>query len=133
MGKPTHIQPKKSMPRPASASARKPMRFGGVPTGVPSPPMDAPHAIESTMAARYFLSSTVRAIERPMGNTTAVAAALLIHIDITKAALDASMSAPKRPRAHVVTRRAKRAPKPCKLMASAIMKLPMNKNRMGLP
>jgi hypothetical protein len=70
-----------------------PMRFGGVPIGVPRPPMEAPNAAISIIAvAKSRLagsdsrpSVTWATIDRPIGNIMAVVAVLLIHIEIAAA------------------------------------------------
>ena len=70
-----------------------PIRFGGVPIGVPMPPIEAPNAAISIIAMaklRVPVSAcrpSVRCatIERPIGNIIAVVAVLLIHIEIAAA------------------------------------------------
>jgi hypothetical protein len=67
-----------------------PIRFGGVPIGVPMPPIDAPNAATSIIAVATSLLAgsdsrpPVRCatIDRPIGNIMAVVAVLLIHIEI---------------------------------------------------
>src|SRR5689334_4455669 len=64
-----------------------PMRFGGVPTGVPMPPIDAANEVISiiTIANWRAPARPVRArcatIDRQIGNIMAVVAVLLIHIE----------------------------------------------------
>ncbi len=66
-----------------------PIRFGGVPTGVPMPPIDGPNDVISIIASAYrrtiALSGDVRdrcaMIDKPIGNIIAVVAVLLIHIE----------------------------------------------------
>ena len=69
-----------------------PIRFGGVPTGVPIPPIEAPNAVISIIASancadRAGGAALVRVrcatIDSPIGNIIAVVAVLLIHIDST--------------------------------------------------
>ena len=67
-----------------------PIRFGGVPIGVPMPPIEAPNAVISIIAiANSRLSAptpdpSVRwaTIDSPIGNIIAVVAVLLIHIEM---------------------------------------------------
>ena len=67
-----------------------PMRFGGVPMGVPNPPIDAPKAAISIIAVAKFLAATFDSwplvrwatIDNPIGNIIAVVAVLLIHIEM---------------------------------------------------
>ena len=68
-----------------------PIRFGGVPTGVPMPPIDAPNAVISIMPARSGAAPSGDAVPRrptwatidsPIGNIIAVVAVLLIHIEM---------------------------------------------------
>ena len=69
-----------------------PIRFGGVPTGVPMPPIDAPNDVISIIAsanlriaAAELAAHPVRrcaTIDRPIGNIIAVVAVLLIHIEM---------------------------------------------------
>ena len=73
-----------------------PIRFGGVPIGVPMPPIDAPNAQISIIAiANSRLPASAHGpavrwatIDSPIGNIIAVVAVLLIHIEI--AAVDAA-------------------------------------------
>ena len=88
-----------------------PIRFGGVPTGVAMPPIDAPNDVISIMpsakrrtAACWPVAVRCRwaMIDRPIGNIIAVVAVLLIHIDSTvhTAAVDeqdADRAASRRP------------------------------------
>jgi hypothetical protein len=66
-----------------------PIRFGGVPTGVAMPPIDAPNAVMSIItnanwrAPAMPLRARCATIDRPIGNIIAVVAVLLIHIDRT--------------------------------------------------
>ena len=71
-----------------------PIRFGGVPTGVAMPPTDAANDVTSIMlmAKRRTASGeavprrpTWPTIDRPIGNSIAVVAVLLIHIEISVA------------------------------------------------
>ena len=70
-----------------------PIRFGGVPIGVPMPPIDAPNAAISIIAiAKLRLPRSdsrplVRCatIDSPIGNIIAVVAVLLIHIEMPAA------------------------------------------------
>ena len=70
-----------------------PIRFGGVPIGVPMPPIEAPNAAINIIAmAKSRLagsdlrpSVTCATIDRPIGNIMAVVAVLLIHIEIAAA------------------------------------------------
>ena len=67
-----------------------PIRFGGVPTGVPMPPIDGPNDVISIIASANrrtmrLVAATVRdrcaMIDKPIGNIIAVVAVLLIHIE----------------------------------------------------
>ena len=64
-----------------------PMRFGGVPTGVAMPPIEAPNEVISIITSANCRApvAPVRArcatIDRPMGYIIAVVAVLLIHIE----------------------------------------------------
>ncbi len=67
-----------------------PIRFGGVPTGVPIPPMEAPNDVINIIATANVrilaseLNVTFRrcaTIDNPIGNIIAVVAVLLIHIE----------------------------------------------------
>ncbi len=79
---------------PSRAMKPSPIRFGGVPTGVAMPPTEAANDVTSIMliANRRTASGdavprspTWPTIERPIGNSIAVVAVLLIHIEITVA------------------------------------------------
>ncbi|OGP11132.1 MAG: hypothetical protein A2056_02380 [Deltaproteobacteria bacterium GWA2_42_85] len=72
-----------------------PIRFGGVPMGVAMPPTDAPYAIISIIPVAYLLpmigevppaslwsSSIAFSTPSVMGSIIAVAAVLLIHMEI---------------------------------------------------
>ncbi len=70
------------------------MRFGGVPTGVAIPPIDAPKDVMSIIAIANLRSDSsppdaprrsCATIETPIGNIIAVVAVLLIHIEMTVA------------------------------------------------
>ena len=87
-----------------------PIKLGGVPTGVHRPPIDAPHATPSTCAERKRASA--RESARAIGSTTAVAAALEIHIDNRNADVDTTTSADNRLFARRVSADARRAPNP---------------------
>ncbi len=124
------------------SSMPMPIRFGGVPIGVPMPPIEAPNAAINIIAvAKFRLAGCdsrpcVRCatIDRPIGNIIAVVAVLLIHIEMPVA------TAPKTNRIRVglpPTARDDRAPnairrsRPCANIASASMKLPMNRKMIG--
>ncbi len=91
-GTPIAIHEKKEIRTPAIFSSMPmPIRFGGVPTGVPMPPIDGPNDVISIMASAKRRTSAgcvvaVRircaTIDSPMGNIIAVVAVLLIHIEI---------------------------------------------------
>ena len=68
-----------------------PIRFGGVPIGVPIPPIDAPNAVISIIVGRESRLAGASAFRRPVrcarsrarsGNIIAVVAVLLIHIEM---------------------------------------------------
>ena len=75
------------------ASMPMPIRFGGVPIGVPMPPTEAPKAAISIIAiAKSRLpcspsrpSVMCATIDSPIGNIIAVVAVLLIHIEMPAA------------------------------------------------
>ena len=66
-----------------------PIRFGGVPTGVPMPPMEAPNDVISMIDERELAGARsgcrhapgARTIDSPIGYIIAVVAVLLIHIE----------------------------------------------------
>lgn len=67
-----------------------PIRLGGVPTGVPIPPIEAPKAVVSIRAIaklRTCAGGAAEVLDRcammlsPIGNIMAVVAVLLIHMD----------------------------------------------------
>ena len=72
------------------SSMPMPIRFGGVPIGVPIPPIDAPNAAISIIAVAKLRLATFDSrplvrwatIDSPIGNIIAVVAVLLIHIEI---------------------------------------------------
>jgi hypothetical protein len=69
------------------SSIPMPIRFGGVPTGVATPPIDAPNDVISIVTSASCRAPAVprRAwcvtTDSPIGNIMAVAAVLLIHIE----------------------------------------------------
>ena len=90
-GTPTSIHWKNEMFTWAMRSSMPlPMRLGGVPIGVPIPPIEAPNAAINIMAVaklRLPISDSrplVRCatIDSPIGNIIAVVAVLLIHIEM---------------------------------------------------
>jgi hypothetical protein len=90
-GTPSAIQVKNGTSKPTSRRMKPmPIRFGGVPTGVPSPPIDAPNDVESSSALPYAGGTEPRSpndssewrSDTPIGNIIAVVAVLLIHIEI---------------------------------------------------
>jgi hypothetical protein len=94
IGTPSVIHSKNDTRCPASRSSMPtPMRLGGVPTGVPIPPIDAANDVISIIAIANRRTCSrdavaeVRArcdtIDSPIGNIMAVVAVLLIHIDTT--------------------------------------------------
>ena len=94
-GTPSAIQEKNGRATPASRRTKPtPIRFGGVPTGVPSPPIDAANDAERRSAVPYAASrarpaccsSTARS-ESPIGYIIATVAVLLIHIEIAHVAV----------------------------------------------
>ncbi len=64
-----------------------PIRFGGVPTGVPMPPIDAPNEVMSIVTSANWrapeapLRARCAQIDSPIGNIIAVVAVLLIHME----------------------------------------------------
>ena len=98
IGTPRAIQAKNEIRTPAiRCSIPIPIRFGGVPTGVPMPPIDAPNDVINIMASANarrlaaeegsFDVARLRcaSIDSPIGNIIAVVAVLLIHIERTVA------------------------------------------------
>ena len=89
IGTPMAIHEKNEIRCPTIFSSMPmPIRFGGVPTGVPMPPIDGPNDVISIIASvrrTCALFADVRdrcaMIDNPIGNIMAVVAVLLIHID----------------------------------------------------
>ena len=119
-----------------------PIKFGGVPIGVPMPPIDAPNAAISIIAiANSRLADSdsrpcVRCatIDRPIGYIMAVVAVLLIHIEMpavtppnTRRMRTGLRPTSREDRALNAIRRSR----PWTNIASASMKLPMNRKMMG--
>ncbi len=117
--------------------------FGGVPIGVPTPPMLAEYAIPNMSAAEKFAicfgssslpsSLTADTTANPIGSIIRVAAVLLIHM-LNKAL--ASMKPSTMVARLVPTRRtmcnAIRRCSPQRSMPNAMMKPPMNKKTLLL-
>ncbi len=132
MGRPICIHVPKSRSTPRLRSSAMPMRLGGVPTGVPSPPIDAPHAIASTIADWKRRSAEASAASAT-GSTIAVEAVFDMSSDSANAVPDSATSSDAGPRASPTVAAAARAPRPCTFIASAMKNAPTNMNRSGEP
>jgi hypothetical protein len=89
MGTPSAIHEKNGTSTPVRRRKPMPIRFGAVPTGVPSPPIDAPSDADSSSTAPYRgdaspCDSSTASSDRPIGSIIATVAVLLIHIEIAQ-------------------------------------------------
>ena len=138
-GTPSFIQSRKLIVSLASWRTKPiAIMLGGVPTGVPSPPTDAEKAINKIRSARErgraeswgVVASTPRAI----GIITAVVATLLIHMESNAVIPPRAAYKVKGERStpfRVRSQRASRRSRPCRDIAAAIKKLPINKKIEG--
>lgn len=99
IGTPIAIHSTNDRSSPRWRSSASPNPFGGVPTGVPSPPTDAAHATTSTSAVANRSPRSRGAIASAIGSRIAVAAVFDISIDSTNAAAAIAIRNDSRPRA----------------------------------
>ncbi len=118
------------------------MRLGGVPTGVPMPPIEDENDVISIIAIanRANALSCLRprpisaSTASPRGNIIAVVAVLLIHMEITQVTDEYTTTRrkPLRPiHGDASAVNAMRRSRRCTNIASARMKLPMNRKMIG--